>query len=129
MRPAPHAPVQDHVDRIAKDGMALSAVTVWDIHNGIRLLNPGRRRDDLSGRFTALLGSLFRDRIIAWDEVAAIACADIMETKRRAGRPLDDHVPDAMIAATALCRDLILVTRNGREFADLKISVENPWRP
>jgi predicted nucleic acid-binding protein len=34
---------------------------------------------------------------------------------------------DAMIAATALQRDLIVVTRNTRDFADMDVPFLNPW--
>jgi predicted nucleic acid-binding protein len=36
-------------------------------------------------------------------------------------------VADGLIAATAMERDLTLVTRNVRDFADLGVGVLNPW--
>jgi hypothetical protein len=36
-------------------------------------------------------------------------------------------VIDGLLAATALVRGLTLVTRNVRDFADVGISVFNPW--
>jgi predicted nucleic acid-binding protein len=41
------------------------------------------------------------------------------------GRPL--KVADGFIAATALERDLTVVTRNVRDFAGLGVDVFNPW--
>lgn len=41
------------------------------------------------------------------------------------GRSL--KVADGLIAATALDHDLTVVTRNVRDFADLGVSVFNPW--
>lgn len=128
MRPTPDRRVSDYLDRNARYGLAISAITSWEIQNGVRLLDPGRRRDDIRSRFDTLLTSLFRDRVLPWDQADAMACAEIMERKRRSGRPMDAHLPDAMIAATARCRDMILVTRNEREFDEVGLSVENPWR-
>lgn len=128
MRPAPAQAVRNYLDRHAQDGFWVSVITVWEIHNGIRLLEPGKRRDDLNERFNAAVAALFRGRVVPWSLQEASACAEIMEIKRRSGRSLDDHLPDAMIAATAKCRELILVTRNAGEFSRLDIDVENPWR-
>jgi predicted nucleic acid-binding protein len=41
------------------------------------------------------------------------------------GAPL--NAADGMIAATALERDLTVVTRNVRDFAGLGVAVFNPW--
>jgi hypothetical protein len=35
---------------------------------------------------------------------------------------------DGLLAATALCHDLRIVTRNERDFADAGVTVVNPWR-
>lgn len=53
------------------------------------------------------------DRIaIEWGRLAAL-------------RPRGDA--DGLIAATAVVHDLIIVTRNVRDFDDTRVSVVNPW--
>jgi len=42
-----------------------------------------------------------------------------------AGRPLP--AIDSLLAATALEHDLVLVTRNVKDFAGLPVQVFNPW--
>ena len=42
-----------------------------------------------------------------------------------AGRPLP--AIDSLLAATALAHDLILVTRNVKDFAGLPVQIINPW--
>ena len=42
-----------------------------------------------------------------------------------AGRPLP--AIDSLLAATALAHDLILVTRNVKDFAGLPLQIINPW--
>ena len=127
MRPKPVPQVAKFLDRIAGEGIGLASITVWEILNGIGRLDPGRRRDDLVERFQGLLDELFEGRIFDWTLADAQACARIMEEKRRQGEPLDDHLPDAFLAAAAACRGLAVVTRNAVEFRNTGIEVIDPW--
>jgi len=127
MLPRPEPRVAAFVDRIAVEGIGLAAITIWEILNGIAGLDPGRRRDDLSKRFDALFHELFEDRVVDWTLADARACAKIMEEKRRRGEPLDDHLPDAMLAGTAACRGLAIVTRNVGEFRNTGVETADPW--
>ena len=110
MRPAPDARVAGFLDGIWAQGVGLASVTVWEILNGIGRMEAER----LAERFQGLLDDLFRERILDWTLSDAQACARIMESKRRRGEPLDDHLPDAMLAGAAARHGLTLVTRNER---------------
>ena len=127
MRPSPERRVGAFLDSITDEGLGLASITVWEILDGIGRLAPGRRRADLVERFHDLLDELFEDRIIAWTLADARACARIMEEKRRRGEPLDDHVPDAFLAAAAACRGLSIVTRNAGEFRNTGVDTVDPW--
>ena len=127
MRPKPEPRVAKFLDRIAGEGIGLASITVWEILNGIGHLYPGRRRDNLAKRFQGLLDELFEGRIFDWTLADARACARIMEEKRRQGEPLDDHLPDAFLAAAAACRGLAVVTRNAGEFRNTGVEVIDPW--
>jgi len=99
----------------------LSALTLGEIMRGIAL----KQKSD--PRSAALLAEWLRklrhdhlDRIlpvtdeisVEWGRIAAI-------------RPRGDK--DALIAATAIVHDLILVTRNVKDFEDTDATVINPW--
>ena len=96
-------------DRTAAEGIGLASITVLEILNGIGRLDPSRRRDEPAERFEGILNDFFEDRILAWTLADARTCAHIMEAGRRKGEPLDDHLPDAMIAAAAASRGLGVV--------------------
>lgn len=127
MRRKPEPRVAAFLDAVVGEGLALASVTVWEILDGIGRLPPGRRRETLAGRFQGVLEDLFEDRVLDWTFADARACARVMEGKRRRGEPLDDHLPDAMLAGAALSRGLALLTRNRREFRNTGVSVIDPW--
>ncbi len=127
MRPRPEPQVAAFLDSIAEEGLGLASVTVWEVLDGIGRLAPGRRRRGLADRFHDLLGELFEDRIVDWTLADARACARIMEDKRRRGEALDDHVPDAFLAAAAATRGLAVVTRNTGEFRNTGVETVDPW--
>ena len=127
MRPNPEPRVAAFLDSIADEGIGLAAVTVWEICDGIGRLDHGQRRDILTERFQDLLDELFENQIVDWTQADALACARIMEEKRRRGEPLDDHLPDAILASIAASRGLAVVTRNTSEFRNTGIEIVDPW--
>lgn len=127
MRPSPNRRVAGFVDAIAREGIAISVVSAWEILNGIGRLPGGQRRENLAFRFRSLLEEVFEGRVFDWTLADAEACARLMEVKRRRGESLDHHVPDAMIAATALRHGLTLVTRNEGDFRNTGIQTVDPW--
>ena len=52
-----------------------------------------------------------------WGEIAALA--------KLRGRPRP--IIDSVLAATAICHDLTLATRNGMDYEDLGVTIINPW--
>ena len=128
MRPEPAREVVGFLDAIAAEAIGLSSITVWEILNGIGRLDQGQRREDIAERFRGLLDDIFEERIFDWTAADAHACANIMETRRRRGEPLDSHLPDAMIAGTAVYHGLTIVTRNESEFLNTGARAVNPWR-
>ena len=127
MRPDPDPRVAGFLAATPADEKALSAITVWEVENGLRRMYPGRRREDLGRRFQDLLDELPQDRVFPWTDEDARVCARIMEIKRRRGESLDAQLPDAMIASIALRRGLAVITRNTAQFRNTGVEIVNPW--
>ena len=127
MRPYPEPRVAYFLDAIAIEGIAISTITVWEILNGIGRLNPGRRREASAARFQNILDDVFEGRVLDWTATDALACAAIMEVKRRLGDPLDHHLPDCMLAGAASSRQLTIVTGSDKRFRHTGVKAINPW--
>ena len=127
MRPRPNPRVARFLDSVAEEGIGLAAITVWEVLDGIGLLDLGRRRDDLAERVQFIVDDLFEDRMLDWTAADARTCARIMEDKRRRGEALDDHLPDAMLAGMAVNRGIAVITRNESDFRNTGARIVNPW--
>lgn len=127
MRPAPSASVLAWMDSVGVAGLALCAVSHWEVRYGLALLPDGRRRDDLTRRFDALVSELFGAGVYDLTSDAAERCALIMARKRALGESLDDHLPDALIAGIAAASGLKVATRNRAEFRNCGLDLVDPW--
>lgn len=106
------------------DEFALSAVSVGELLTGVRLLPAGRRRDALGAAVDGLVES-FAGAVLAYDERAARAYAELKAHSRDSGRPIG--VEDGMIAAICVANGASLATRNVRDFDGLGLDLVNPW--
>lgn len=127
MRQKPSPAVLAWIDGAGIEGLAVSAVSRWEIRYGLALLPAGKRRDDLALRFDGLVAELFGAGVYDFTSAAAERCASIMAQKRSMGESLDDHLPDAMIAGIAADAGLTVITRNWAEFRNCGIPLVDPW--
>jgi toxin FitB len=125
MRLASSEAVADWLDRQDETSIWITSVTVLEVRIGIEILMPGRRRDNLSADFERLLEAFIQGRVVAFDTSAARAAAKLTVDRRRMGRP--GEIGDTMIAGIALATGACLATRNTRHFADVAVTVIDPW--
>ena len=109
------------------DRLFLSAITIAEIEDGIaqtRRKGASRKAAALESWLEALL-HLYKSRVLPFDLSAARIAGKLSDRARSKG-----HTPgfaDVAIAATAAALGLIVLTRNVRHFASLKVSVHNPF--
>lgn len=125
MREVPERPVVEWLDRQPAESVWITSVTVFEARFGLKSLPIGKRRRALESTFEALLVEDLEGRVLDFDTPAAEAAAELAATRQRAGRPVD--VRDTLIAGIVMARRAILATRNVKHFADLRVSVVNPW--
>jgi toxin FitB len=104
--------------------LATTAINEAELLMGIARLPTGKRRVGLANAALGVIG-LFAGRILPFDSAAAVHFADIIETRRRAGRRVAEM--DALIAAIARSRGATLATRNTPDFDDIGLALVNPW--
>lgn len=105
-----------------KARLYISAITIGELRRGVELI---RYRGDLpqasllENWLQTLLDS-YSDHILDFTEVEAQVWGCLCA-------PHTQNAIDKQIAAIALTRDLILVTRNVKHFADTGVSLVNPF--
>lgn len=108
--------------KIDSGDTCISAITLMELRYGalkVRKADPVLANelarwinDDIRTRYT--------DRIIPVDDRVALQCADLIHPRTRA-------FADSLIAATALVHDLVVATRNVRDFEPMGVRFFNPW--
>jgi predicted nucleic acid-binding protein len=126
MHKAPDAVVVEWLDRQPTDSIWITSITLFEARLGLTLHPDGRRRNALASAFARLLEEDLENRVVDFDTAAATGAVELAAQRQRAGRPID--MRDTQIAGIALARNATLATRNTRHFADLEISVVDPWQ-
>jgi predicted nucleic acid-binding protein len=110
-------------NNVSASRLFLSVITILEIETGILLVE---RRDPAQGAMLrAWLNShvlpAFSDRILAIDTAIAQRCTKLHVPDLRSDR-------DAIIAATGLTHDMVVVTRNTDDFSSTGVELLNPWQ-
>lgn len=124
-RQQPDSRVADFIRRAGRENLFLSVMTIGEISKGISLLPVSHKRIALENWLNIDVRSWFAGRILPVTEVIAARWGNLAAEAKKKGITL--AVVDGVIAATALERNLTLVTRNTKDYAGLGISVLSPW--
>lgn len=125
-KPRPDPGVLRWLDEVDEDRTYLSVITVAELRHGVERLAAGRRRAALESWLDGELLDRFEERLLPVGRDVADTWGRLMARLERRGRTVD--VMDALLAATAECRDLQIVTRNVADFESTGVPVVNPWQ-
>ena len=103
----------------------MSVLSTGEIRRGIASLSAGNRRAILAAWLDHEIMPWLGDRVLPVTLAIAERWGDTSALLRAKGRLRP--VVDAVLAATAFEHDLVLVTRNVRDYGDLGITILNPW--
>jgi predicted nucleic acid-binding protein len=119
-KPKPHGAVVAWLESAASTTLFLSAVTIGEIQSGIertRELDPAKA-DEIES---------WLDDLARLMQVLPADSAVFRRWAQLAHRQTDHHLEDALIAATALERNLTVVTRNVADFKPFGVPTLNPF--
>ena len=100
----------------------ISVLTLGEIRKGLEGVSDESRRQSLLDWLETDLPAFFTGRILPLDAAVADRWGRLVAA---AGRPLP--AIDSLLAATALEHDLVLITRNVKDFTGLPVEIFNPW--
>ena len=110
-----------------KEVSAISAITWFELLSGVQSMPEGNRKEFLRDAIVNTVQSMFP--VISYDQHAAWIHADIMSRMNAVGKPRPFQ--DSQIAATSVANNMILVTRNVKDFHAIQevspLMVESWW--
>jgi predicted nucleic acid-binding protein len=119
-RTRPHSAVLAWLCGVADADVYLSAVTIGELQAGIEIT-----REQDAGKAADFEAWL--DRVAETYNVLPVDACIFRRWARLMHRQSDQLIEDAMIAATADLHDLIVVTRNVRDFEQVGLRTLNPF--
>ena len=125
MRAEVEPAVERWFDAQPPESVWTTTITIFEIHFGLALLTPGRRRDRLHNAFDRAIDEILGGRVLPFDRTGAETAAAIAARQRQIGRPVE--IRDVQIAGIAAARKATLATRNTRHFENLGIVLVDPW--
>ncbi|HEX4369282.1 MAG TPA: PIN domain-containing protein [Rhodopila sp.] len=125
-KPVPSESLVAWMSQQVDDDLFIASLTVAEIRRGVLEKPAGKRRDQLEAWFRGSEGpqSLFANRVLSFDEAAALIWARLMAEGKARGR--QRSALDTIIAAVAEANGCVVVTDNEKDFDGIEIV--NPLR-
>ena len=119
-RPKPHGAVLQWYKNIAEDDLFISVVTIGEIQSGIeRTRTQDKKKAEILEQWLQSISNIHN--VLPMTGSTFRLWAKLMHSQTNTVRE------DAMIAATAIEKDLIVVTRNTKDFKRFKLQLLNPF--
>ena len=119
-RPKPHGAVLEWYKNITEEDLFISAVSIGEIQAGIELTRTqDKKKAEILEQWLQSISNIHN--VLPMTGSTFRIWAKLMHSQTNTVRE------DAMIAATAIEKDLIVVTRNTKDFKRFKLQLLNPF--
>lgn len=125
VKPFPNGKVIDWLRNTPDDRLFLSVVTIGEIRKGISKLGESKKKTLLTNWLNTLIQD-YQNRIYPIDLMVAENWGNLQGMAEKTGNPMSSF--DSLIAAIAYTHNLVLVTRNEKDFAASHLPIVNPWK-
>ena len=119
-KPKPHGAVLEWYENISDNDLYISAVSIGEIQAGIELTRTqDKKKAEILEQWLQSISNIHN--VLPMTGSTFRLWAKLMHSQTNTVRE------DAMIAATAIEKDLIVVTRNTKDFKRFKLQLLNPF--
>jgi predicted nucleic acid-binding protein len=125
VKPFPNGKVINWLRNTPDDRLFLSVVTIGEIRKGISKLGESKKKTLLTNWLNTLIQD-YQNRIYPIDLMVAENWGNLQGMAEKTGNPMSSF--DSLIAAIAYTHNLVLVTRNEKDFAASHLPIVNPWK-
>lgn len=117
----PHGAVLVWIQSLRNDETFISAITLGELQAGVEMT---RTQDPIKAQEI----ERWVDRLAGLYEVLPMDARCFREWARLMHKKSERLIEDAMIAATARLHELVIATRNERDFIDFDVQIYNPFK-
>ncbi|MEI8011761.1 MAG: type II toxin-antitoxin system VapC family toxin [Candidatus Omnitrophota bacterium] len=116
--------LRDALHAIGEENCYVSVVTLGEITNGVHQLAEGKKKKDLM-HWVMEFETKYEDRLLPITAEVARTWGEMTAKAKSTGKNIP--APDGLIAATALCNGLSVMTGNVKDFEPTGVHVINPY--
>jgi len=121
----PNKKVVAWIEDCAEETLFLSVLTIGEIQKGIARLSEEKRKASLQSWLDSELRERFAGRILSITEEVALTWGILQGEAELKGKSIPTI--DGLLGATAICYNLIVVTRNEKDLVGTGAHIFNPW--
>jgi len=125
IKPRPSSKLVHWLDGMDSQALAISVLSIGELQQGISRLPAGKRQNSLQQWLSQELLPRFADRVFPLELNDAMLWGQLAGEAIARGKTLP--AMDTLLAATAIERGMILVTRNVKDFVRMPLRIFNPW--
>jgi predicted nucleic acid-binding protein len=113
------------MESVDPDVLFTSVLSIGEIRKGTELLPPSKKRSELEQWLDSDLNGWFGNNLLPVTRAISDRWGILAASSQQQGKPLGNI--EGLLAATAFEHGLTVATHNTRHFADMAVTIFDPW--